>query len=164
MTEKQVHEVDCIIYATGFKSTEFLASIEITGKNRISLKEKWKNGAEAYLGVTVPGFPNFFILYGPNTNLGHNSIVFMIEQQVEYFMKCRKEIMNSSHRYIDLRPGALEDWVEECQSSLKKTVWNKGCHSWYKTGDGKITNNWPYSTLEYQSRMSQVNFDHYRFA
>ena len=147
-------EADTIIYATGFKSTEFLTPMTVNGKGGRSLNdEEWSSGAHAYLGVTVPGFPNFFMLYGPNTNLGHNSIVFMIERQVDYVMQCLAAMHERGLKALSLREDAMQRWQEECQASLGTTVWATGCNSWYKTEDGKITNNWPYSTITYWWRM-----------
>lgn len=155
-------EVDVIIYATGFKSTEFLTPMTVYGKGGRSLnRDAWAEGAEAYLGVAVPGFPNFFMLYGPNTNLGHNSIIFMIERQVEYVLQCLRALRERNLKYLGLREDAMRRWQDECQASLGKTVWATGCHSWYKTADGKITNNWPYSTLTYWWRMRQPRLSDY---
>lgn len=156
-------EVDAIIYATGIKSTEFLTPMRVYGEDGRNLNDQeWAGGAHAYLGVTVPGFPNFFMLYGPNTNLGHNSIVFMIERQVDYVLQCLKTLRQRRLKYLDLRADAMRRWQEECQSSLASTVWATGCHSWYKTADGKITNNWPYSTMTYWWRMRKPRLADYR--
>src|SRR5690625_7077996 len=86
------HEVDVIIYGTGFHATDFLAPIEVKGRRGLALEERWQKGAEAYLGITVDGFPNLFLCYGPNTNLGGNSIIYMIECQVNYILQCLEAI------------------------------------------------------------------------
>jgi len=154
-------KLDTIIFATGFRSTEFLAPMRVYGREGKSLADAWGRGAEAYLGVTLPGFPNFFMLYGPNTNLGHNSIIFMIERQVEYVLQCIRAIRARDLKYLELRPEVMERWREEARTSLGKTVWATSCQSWYKTEDGKITNNWPYSTTTYWLRMRHARLDEY---
>lgn len=155
--------MDTLIYATGFKSTQFLTPMEVYGRQGKSLNERWAQGAEAYLGVTVPGFPNFFMLYGPNTNLGHNSIVFMIEQQVRYILGCLDLLDQYGARYMDVFEGSMTRWQHEAQRQLAKTVWSHGCNSWYKTAEGRITNNWPYSTLTYWLRMRRPYPEDYQW-
>jgi cation diffusion facilitator CzcD-associated flavoprotein CzcO len=143
------HPLDVLIYATGFVTTSFLAPMGITGRYGIRLEEMWKEGAEAYLGVAVAGFPNFFMLYGPNTNLGHNSIIFMIECQVGYVAACIEELRTRGLRSLEVRPGAQAKFNKELQKGLGKSVWATGCTSWYKTDGGKITNNWSDFTVRY---------------
>lgn len=143
------HPVDAIIYGTGFVTTSFLAPMKVTGKGGLALADAWKEGAEAYLGVAVAGFPNFFLLYGPNTNLGHNSIIFMIECQVRYVMGCIEALRRRNLRWLDVKPSAMADFNRELRRELDKSVWATGCTSWYKTEGGKITNNWSDFTLRY---------------
>jgi cation diffusion facilitator CzcD-associated flavoprotein CzcO len=143
------HPVDAIIYATGFVTTSFLAPMKITGRGGIRLEDTWKEGAEAYLGMAVAGFPNFFMLYGPNTNLGHNSIIFMIECQVRYVIGCVKSMRKKRLRWLDVKPDAMARFNQELRRRLGKTVWATSCTSWYKTEAGKITNNWSDFTLRY---------------
>ena len=143
------HPVDAILYATGFVTTSFLAPMKITGRGGVRLEDAWKEGAEAYLGIAVAGFPNFFLLYGPNTNLGHNSIIFMIECQVRYVSACLKTMTKKHLRWLDVKPAAMARFNKELRRKLDKTVWATSCTSWYKTEDGKITNNWSDFTLRY---------------
>jgi cation diffusion facilitator CzcD-associated flavoprotein CzcO len=156
-----LHKADAIVYATGFQSTQFLSPLEVTGRGAISLTETWKDGAEAYLGVTVSGFPNFFMIYGPNTNLGHNSIIFMIEQQVGYILNCVREISRRDLRLFDVKSAAQRRFNERLRKDMADTVWATGCRSWYKTAGGKVTNNWAGLTLEYWWRMRTPNFADY---
>lgn len=142
------HPVDTIIFGTGFESTGFLAPIEVTGRGGCSLDEQWSNGAEAHLGITVSGFPNLFLLYGPNTNLGHNSIVFMLERQISYVLTCLRALVGDT-RPFDVRPGAQAASNRRLQQRLARTVWAGSCHSWYKTAAGRITNNWSGTTVSY---------------
>ncbi|MFI7224512.1 flavin-containing monooxygenase [Nonomuraea angiospora] len=147
-TTEGSHEVDTIVYATGFRSTEFLAPMEITGSDGRTLEEQWKGGPEAYLGISVPNFPNLFLLYGPNTNLGHNSIVFMIECQVEHIMSCLPYL--SANGPIEVRPEVMAAWRGQLDAAMARMVWGGGCRSWYKTAEGRVTNNWPGPTTLYR--------------
>jgi len=143
------HPADTLIFATGFETTSFLAPIQIEGRGGRKLEEVWREGAEAYLGVAVAGFPNLFLLYGPNTNLGHNSIIFMIECQVGYVMQCIRELFARDLDWLDVRPDAQARYNAELQRDLEKTAWTAGCASWYKTASGKVTNNWSGFTVDY---------------
>lgn len=143
------YDVDAIILATGFQSTAFLAPMRIEGRQGRVLEEVWRDGAEAYLGMTVAGFPNLFMMYGPNTNLGHNSIIFMIECQANYIVDCLRKMMEQGVQSIDVRPEVMAAYNGAIQEALARTVWGKVDRSWYKTAAGKITNNWSGSTLEY---------------
>ncbi|MBO3748050.1 NAD(P)/FAD-dependent oxidoreductase [Streptosporangiaceae bacterium NEAU-GS5] len=147
-TDGRVHATDAIVYATGFQTTEFLMPMRVTGRDGHDLHEEWKSGAEAYLGIAVPHFPNLFLLYGPNTNLGHNSIVFMIECQVRYIMGCLRLIRQRGT--MEVSGGAMTAWRNALDRALGRTVWRGDCRSWYKTADGRVTNNWPRPTTVYQ--------------
>lgn len=155
------HPVDTIIYGTGFVTTDFLAPMHVTGRDGIRLEDAWREGAEAYFGVAVSGFPNFFLLYGPNTNLGHNSILYMIETQVRYVMSCLARMRAKDLAWMDVKPDAMAAYNRELQRALGRTVWAAGCSNWYKTAGGKITNNWAASTLGYRWRMRRPRFAAY---
>jgi cation diffusion facilitator CzcD-associated flavoprotein CzcO len=157
-------EVDAIILATGFASTEFLAPMRITGLDRRELNEVWRDGPEAYLGLTVSGFPNLFILYGPNTNLGVGSIVYMLESQIHYVVDSIRTLRQGGIRYIDIRPDVQREFNAELQRRLAGSVWQAGCSNWYRTESGKITNNWPGLTLEYRRRTRRLELGDYRVA
>ena len=101
------------------------------------------------------------MLYGPNTNLGHNSIIFMIECQVNYITQCIEALKASHARYIDVKPEAMAEFNRELQEDMKSTVWAAGCSSWYKTADGRVTNNWSSFTARYWWEMRQPDFDEY---
>lgn len=143
------HEVDTIIFATGFQTTHFLAPLQVHGRDGRSLEDAWHDGAEAHLGITVAGFPNLFLLYGPNTNLGHNSIVFMIERQVGLVVQYLAELARRGLATVEVRPDAQAAFNRDLVDSARHTVWDQGCTSWYKTDSGRITNNWTRSTLSY---------------
>lgn len=152
------HEVDTIIFGTGFQATEFLTPMTVTGTGGRDLRETWREGAEAHLGMSVSGFPNLFLLYGPNTNLGHNSIIFMLERQIGYVLQCLHRLAAGDIRWMEVREGTqrrFNRWVHE---KIKTTVFDRGCMSWYKTASGKNTNNWPGSTIDYRARTRKVRF------
>lgn len=145
----ELHPVDTIIFATGFESTKFLYPLEICGRDGRRLDEAWADGAEAYFGTLVSGFPNLFLLYGPNTNLGHNSIVFMIEQQVRYILSCLRATHARGAQWIDVDKAIQDAHNAELQHQLAESVWAAGCSSWYRTESGKIVNNWPDFTFRF---------------
>ena len=157
------HDLDTIIFGTGFRSTEFLTPLKVTGSGGRDLNETWASGAVAYLGLSVAGFPNFFMLYGPNTNLGHNSILFMIEAQVDYVLAAMEQLRRRGAGAVAVTEGALTRWDEEIRRRSADTVWSADCSSWYKTDDGRITNNWIGHTTEYRRRMRHPDWDDWRF-
>ncbi len=154
--------VDVIIVATGFESTSFLAPMHIEGTDGRSLNDAWAAGAEAYLGISVAGFPNFFMLYGPNTNLGHNSILFMLECQVRYVIECIQALASRRLKSLDVRPQAMQAYNAWLNRLLDTSVWARTGKSWYKRADGRITNNWSGTTVEYWWRTRRVDWTAYR--
>ena len=162
-TEKGLHKVAAIIFATGFETSRFLVPMKIQGRNGVDLHETWQPRPKTYLGLMSPGFPNFFTLYGPNTNLGHNSIIFMVECQVHYVVRCLRAMIAQSSQTIEVRQQATEQYDRMLQKRLSKSVWNASCNSWYKTADGAIINNWCGSALEYWYRTRRPNLRHYHF-
>jgi cation diffusion facilitator CzcD-associated flavoprotein CzcO len=152
---------DVIIYATGFQATDFLAPMTITGAGGRSLRDEWKAGARAYLGVTVSGFPNLFMLYGPNTNLGHNSILVMIEAQVGYIIDAIRQLDAREARRLDVKRAVMDAYNDWLQKDLAKSVWAADKQSWYKLADGTITNNWPHSTIRYRKLLRAADLGAY---
>jgi cation diffusion facilitator CzcD-associated flavoprotein CzcO len=146
-------EVDAIVFGTGFAVTDFLSPLQVRGRGGRDLNDAWKNGAEAYYGMAVSGFPNAFILVGPNTGLGHNSIVFMIEAQVHYVLQCIQRMKKRGLASIEVRPAAQRQFNERIQERLQDVVWNTGgCVSWYLDENGKNVTLWPGYTTEYWLR------------
>jgi cation diffusion facilitator CzcD-associated flavoprotein CzcO len=142
-------EADCIIYGTGFRADEFVLPMEVTGRGGVELQQAWAAGAEAHLGITIAGFPNMFLLYGPNTNLGAGSIVMMIEAQAGYVAQAVRALRESGAAALDLRPEVQAASGAEVQERLRETVWGE-CQSWYRRdGTGRVTNNWPGLVTEY---------------
>jgi cation diffusion facilitator CzcD-associated flavoprotein CzcO len=154
--------VEVLILATGFETTEFLAPIELVGLGGRRLRDEWKDGAHAYLGIALSGFPNFFMMYGPNTNLGHNSIIFMIECQAGYILECIRALRERGLAWLDLRREVQESFDARLSRELARTVWNDTERSWYKNAAGRITNNWSGSTLRYWWSTRRVDLGAYQ--
>ncbi|MDL0433496.1 NAD(P)/FAD-dependent oxidoreductase [Marinobacter sp. TBZ242] len=162
-TDGAVHKVDTIIVGTGFAASEFLSPMKITGRNGVSLNQAWANGSEAYKGITVSGFPNLFMLYGPNTNLAHNSIVYMLESQFRYILSCIRTLQQKPGVAMEVKPERLRDFSATIQQKLQTSVWESGCHSWYLDSNGKNTVNWPGFTFTYRKATRQVDTHDYKF-
>ncbi len=145
------HLADTIIFGTGFTATEFLAPMEVRGRDGESLGEAWRNGAEAYLGITVPGFPNLFMLYGPNTNHGTGSAIGLLEAQAGYVAGAVGLIASGDVERLEVRRDVHESFQEFLADRLKDSVWAT-CSSWYVNGQGRVTNNWPGGFGEYLKR------------
>ena len=167
LTEKGIATDDCnwdadaVIYATGFQTSNFLAPMEIIGRCDQSLAKVWAEKPGAYLGMMIQGFPNFFVLYGPNTNLGHNSIIYMVECQVNYIIKCMKLLSNAGAQAVEVTSKAAVEFQEMVQRRQEGTVYSSPkCTSWYKRQDGTILNNWCGGTLEYGRRTRRPNAKH----
>ena len=151
------NNVDVIIYGTGFETNIFISPVKIIGQDNIDLDDVWINGAEAYKGVMVSEFPNFFMCYGPNTNTGHVSIIFMIENQIKFIIKSLKLIKRKNLKHIDVKQKAMNDYNLAIQKKLSTTVWAASCQSWYKTSEGKILNNFPGFGFEYYIMIWNIN-------
>ena len=155
-------EADVLVFGTGFSATEFLSPMRIFGRDGRELGETWRAGAATHLGISTAGFPNLFFLVGPNTGLGHNSIVFMIEAQVRYVVQALARMKAARARTLELRPEAQAASYAEVQARMRRTVWLSGCRSWYLTPDGRNDTLWPGSTLGYWWRTRR--FDAARYA
>jgi cation diffusion facilitator CzcD-associated flavoprotein CzcO/acetyl esterase/lipase len=151
---------DVIVLSTGFESTRFLAPMEIRGRGGVELNETWREGANAYLGMTVAGFPNLFIMYGPNTNLGSGSIIFQLESQMRYIVDAVRKL-RSRGGWLSVRPEVQRSFDREIQDRLATSVWMTGCNNWYVDEHGRNTNNWPGFTLEYRHRTKRLDLDDY---
>jgi cation diffusion facilitator CzcD-associated flavoprotein CzcO len=150
------HEADVLIWGTGFSATDFLRTIEVTGRDGASLHEVWRDGATAYLGIGVPRFPNLFCVYGPNTNLGGSSIIGMMEAQAGWIAQVVRRIADSDARAFEVRAEVAEAYDREMQDRLGDSVWSS-CDNWYRDG-GKITTNWPGLVAEYKDRLASVDW------
>ncbi|MEV6061157.1 flavin-containing monooxygenase [Nocardia asteroides] len=148
------HEVDVIIWGTGFKTTEFLAPMDITGAAGRPLAQEWRAGAHAYYGITVPGFPNLCIMYGPNTNTGGGSIIYFLEAQADYIADYVAHLA-ATGAPMAVRPEVEHAYDTRIQGELAGSVWSR-CSSWYRQADGRITTNWPLLGIQYKK---QARFD-----
>ena len=150
--------LDAIVLATGFQAAESVAPFEVRGRGGRELNEAWREGAEAFLGTTVSGFPNLFMIVGPNTGLGHSSMVLMIESQITYILSCLALMRSRGAKLLDVRADAQRRYNAQLHTRLARTVWaTGGCTSWYRTSTGKNTTLWPGFTLEYRFRTRRVS-------
>ncbi len=156
----QERAFDVIVLATGFQTTKFFSAIPVAGKDGRSLSDVWSGGAQAYLGITVPGFPNMFMLYGPNTNNG--SILHNIECQVDYIVGKVSEMERDSIRSIDLKPESCAAYNAALQEDLAKvSVWHSGVSDYYRAESGLIVTQWPHSMTRYQTETQRPDMSAY---
>ena len=158
--------VDCIILGTGFVVDPriYMRDFPVEGRPGHRLAEDWREGAEAYYGISVAGYPNLHQLVGPSTALGHNSIIFMIEAQVRYILSCMRELRRRGADWLDVRPEAQRAFNDKVQRALRGTVWTSGCVSWYQQADGRNFTIWPWSTWRYWLATRRVRAADYEFA
>lgn len=157
-----VREVDAILYGTGFRGTDYLSAIRIVGLAGRELNASWQGSPETYLGITVAGFPNLYLLMGPGTGLGHNSMIFMIEAQARYARQCIVALREHGLRALDVRPDVQRAFTAELQRKLGQTVWMSGCKSWYQTADGRAAALWPGFTVSYWLRTRNLDLGDYQ--
>lgn len=146
--------VDVLIFGTGFRATEPLIGLRLVGRGGVEIHDAWRERMSAYLGITVGGFPNLFLLLGPNTGLGHNSVVLMIEAQVRYVMSCLSLMKRQKKNVLEVRPETQKQFVADVHRRMQGTVWQSGgCHSWYQDQrTGENTTLWPGSVVAYVRR------------
>jgi cation diffusion facilitator CzcD-associated flavoprotein CzcO len=161
-TERQL---DVLVYGTGFSATGFLQPMRITGRHGQDLHERWgPTGAQAYGGVAVSGYPNFFMLYGPNSNLGANSIIYMLESQIAYVLQAFTTLRREELAWMDVRPeveAADNRWLDDASA---RTTYRSGCHSWYVNEAGRNVNNWPTFTFLYRRKLRRLELLDYDVA
>ncbi len=145
------HPVDTIICGTGFHATDAPMALLVRGRDDKLLAETWHgNNAQAYLGTTVAGYPNMFLIIGPNTGLGHNSMVYMIESQIAYILDALHTMQRQQIQTVEVRPETQADYNTTIQNRLQGTVWNSGCKSWYMNTEGRNTTLWPGFTFNFR--------------
>lgn len=152
-----LHEADVIVYATGFDLEGHMLSINIIGRDGRSLSDEWADAPEAYKGCAVAGFPNFYLVTGPNTGVGTTSVVFMIEQQMGLIMR----LINKAgmDKLIDVKREAQDAYNKEIQDALANTVWASGCKSWYIREDGRNVTLYPYNARSWRKQQASVHID-----
>ena len=156
-------QVDTLIIATGFSATKYLSAIDVTGRGGQRLDDAWNDGARAYLGVTTAGFPNLFMLYGPNTNNG--SILTMIESQVEHALQHVMRIANEGLAWIDVRPEPMERYNEDVQRAIQNVkVWQADCNGYYRSRSGRVVTQWPFSMSAFKESTAKPDPDAFEVA
>jgi cyclohexanone monooxygenase len=138
-------EVDVVVCATGYAAADYLGEIEVFGEGGIALHDVWRNGPHAYLGMVVPGFPNFFMLYGPNTNVGSNSVIFMLEAQARYVVRALRYLRRKGKSYLAVRPSAMAEFVAKIDQWMQGTVWTTQCSNYFRAPNGRVVTQWPRS-------------------
>ena len=137
-------DLDCIVYSTGYDATDGVISYPVIGAGGTKLADVWDEFPRAYLGTTVPSFPNLFIVTGPNTGIGHTSAIFVIEAQMHYIMRAISEVKARKAAAIEVKPQAEESYTTHIHSEMEKTVWKRGgCTSWYKSKSGHVVAMFP---------------------
>jgi 4-hydroxyacetophenone monooxygenase len=160
------HQADVLIYGTGFTASDFVAPMRVFGEEGVELNEEWGGDATAYLGITVPRFPNFFMLYGPNTNLVINgSILIMVECQVHYAVEAIGRLLRSGHRAMTCRRDVHERYAAQMEEDNAKMVWGVAdVPTWYRNKNGRVTQNWPLDLHTYWSRTREPDLADYELA
>ena len=161
-SDGRLHEVDCVIWGTGFKATEFMFPMEVTGAEGRDLRTPWAGGAHAHLGMTVPGFPSMFVMYGPNTNTSGGSIIVYHEAQASYIRQALQQVQRRGGGAVEVRTDVEAASDREVQARFAGTAWT-GCDSWYRDAEGRIVANWPGYMREYVERTREFDPAEYRF-
>jgi cation diffusion facilitator CzcD-associated flavoprotein CzcO len=156
-------EADLVVLATGFQTTKLLGDMSIEGPGGLTMDKAWAKEIRAHRSVAVKGFPNFFMMYGPNSNLGHSSMIIMLEAQAHYISRLLKHAFASARTCIEVRPEAEAAYNRDIQNALKKTVWSSACDSWYKDGNGSIFSLWPHSTTRFIREMRKAPLEEFEF-
>jgi cyclohexanone monooxygenase len=161
-TDGTEHNVDTIVLATGFRATEYLHGLDVTGVGGRNLHQEWADAPQAYLGMTVSGYPNFFMLYGPNTNQGGNSIIFILEAQAAYVVRSLRAMRRRRVGTVDVKRAVQDTYNEELRVALSGTVWDTGCESYFKSASGKIVTQLPHPSLWYWRRTRRFRLGEYQ--
>jgi 4-hydroxyacetophenone monooxygenase len=159
------HPADVVIYGTGFQASRFLTPMRVTGRDGADLHQQWQGDARAYLGIVVPNFPNFFLLYGPNTNIVVNgSIIYFSECEVHYVLECLRMVLASGATAIDCRRDVHDAYNERIDAGNLERVWGVSTvNSWYKNDKGRVAQNWPFNLIEYWQQTREPNPADYEF-
>jgi cyclohexanone monooxygenase len=142
-------DVDVVVCATGYAAADYLGQLDVSGEGGTTLRDVWRDGAHAYLGMAVPGFPNFFMLYGPNTNVGSNSVIFMLEAQARYIVRALTYLRRKGKGYIAVRPSVLADFVAKIDRWMTGTVWTTQCSNYFRAPNGRVVTQWPRSARSF---------------
>ena len=154
------HEVDTVIYGTGFHAADYLRSLDVYGTGGRRLRDDWHDGAEAYLGTVVPGYPNLFTLYGPNTN-GVTSIIYILEAQAEFVRRVLDDMGDAGVQAVEIRRDIHDAYNAEIQRAMEGTVWLANCNNYYRHPNGKVVTQFPYSGTTFAEMLARVKLDEF---
>jgi cation diffusion facilitator CzcD-associated flavoprotein CzcO len=161
-TDGQHVELDAVIFATGYDPTDGMIAYDVVGKEGRSLKDAWSDFPRAYLGTTLPGFPNFFVVTGPNTGIGHTSALFIIEAQMRYIVDSITKVRDAGARTVEVREEAEEEYTAMIHREMKRTVWQSGgCDSWYKSRSGRVIAMFPGFSFSFRHLARRMNPAHH---
>jgi 4-hydroxyacetophenone monooxygenase len=157
------HDYDVIIYGTGFQASKFLTPMRVTGVAGVDLHEQWGGDARAYLGITIPEYPNLFLMYGPNTNIVINgSIIYFSECEAHYIVQSVRMLLEHHKRSMDCRPAVHDDYNERIDAANRARAWGASdVNSWYKNEFGRVAQNWPFNLFEYWKQTRTPDPDDY---
>jgi cation diffusion facilitator CzcD-associated flavoprotein CzcO len=153
--------VDVVVFATGFRATEGVSPLRVYGRNGVELGQTWRDGMQAYLGTAVAGFPNLFTIIGPNTGLGHNSMIVMMEAQYRYIVDALRVMRRRNIVSLEVRAAVQAEFNRRLQRRMQATVWSAGCASWYQDSHGKNTTLWPGFTFTYRFLTRRFDLSRY---
>jgi cyclohexanone monooxygenase len=156
-------DVDVVLCATGYAAADYLGQIDVVGEGGALLREAWSEGAYAYLGMAVPGFPNFFMLYGPNTNVGSNSVIFMLEAQARYIVRALKHMRRRRKTYVAVRQDTMASFIEKIDAWMQGTVWLTLCHNYFRAANGRVVTQWPRSARAFWGMTRRFRASDYTF-
>jgi cyclohexanone monooxygenase len=157
-------DVDVVLCATGYAAADYLGQIEVIGERGTTLRETWSDGAHAYLGMAVPGFPNFFMLYGPNTNVGSNSVIFMLEAQAQYIVRVLKYMRRKRTSYVAVREQTMREFLAKIDEWMTGTVWLTRCSNYFRAPNGRVVTQWPRSARTFWAMTRRFRPSDYAFA
>jgi cyclohexanone monooxygenase len=156
-------EVDVVVCATGYAAADYLGQIDVVGEGGVSLRQTWRDGAYAYMGMAVPGVPNFFMLYGPNTNVGSNSVIFMLEAQANYIVRALTYMRRKRRSYVALRPETMTAFIAKIDQWMEGTVWTTRCSNYFRAANGRVVTQWPRSARSFWSMTRRFRAADYIF-
>ena len=159
-TDGQHHPLDVIVFATGFNPKAFMRPMEFTGKNGLSIDKAWEKKVQSYRSVSLPNFPNFFLMLGPNSPIGNNSIILTSELQADYCLKLIEQWQQQKLDTIEPKLSAMQSWNAILKERMGHTVWTSGCDSWYLDADGD-SQAWPDRWQKYVASMEHPDFNDY---
>jgi cyclohexanone monooxygenase len=156
--------VDVVLCATGYAAADYLGQIDVVGEGGTTLRDTWSDGAYAYLGMAVPGFPNFFMLYGPNTNVGSNSVIFMLEAQAHYIVRALKYMRRKRKTYIAVRAETMAEFIAKIDQWMQGTVWLTRCSNYFRAPNGRVVTQWPNSARTFWEMTRRFRPGEFTFA